>query len=193
MSTTAAAHAARRGRNQAALPGPTARATTLDELLRTYQRCAACARACPRGADHTEPTKRTDTGRRPSGQQSHSHPPTRELLAALTDLFDSHVFPRYATTSPDHRRLDTRDADNRHPADLAGLPLGLLRRLLDAFALEIHLDPHRRRVRLHITISALALTLTVHHLTGPEADRLAHAQYTAITEVLQWLHDHPAR
>lgn len=121
------------------------------------------------------------------------HPPTRQLLAALADLFGSRVFPRYATASPDEGQVDTCNAGNQLPADLARLPLGLLRRLLDAFALEIHLYPHRRHARIHITISALTATLTVHHLTGPEADRLAHAQYVVIMEVLQWLHDHPGR
>ncbi|MPZ27140.1 MAG: hypothetical protein GEV12_12205 [Micromonosporaceae bacterium] len=193
MSTTAAAHVGGHRRKQAASPGPTARATTPNELLRTYQRCAACARARPRGADHTESTKRLDTGEHLSGQQSHPHPPTRQLLAALADLFGSRVFPRYATASPNHGQVDTCNAGNQLPADLASLPLGLLQHLLDAFRLEIHLQPHQRHARIHITISALTATLTVHHLTGPEADHLAHAQYVAIMEVLQWLHDHPAR
>jgi hypothetical protein len=31
------------------------------------------------------------------------------------------------------------------------------------------------------------LTLTVHYVSGPEAESLARTQYAAITEVLQWL------
>jgi hypothetical protein len=162
-------------RNAQRAPGRIRRAAT----LRPYVRCAACEERTTGRTAVTNPA-----GEHPTGDQTahdrHLTPqalPADDLLNAITRMFDTHILgadrPRLIALCLDITAAPT--ANNRtgvgtaapgRPAhlpsglrrlavDLAVLPSHRLRRLLDAFAIQIHYDPQRPSARLAVRVSTL--------------------------------------